>query len=137
MYKDKAQCCRGLLIAHSCATASRPADPTLQTYLQAFRKRVFGPSIQTDARTHTMSRFVSSFVAALLNLCWQHVLVDGVYVEVPVQLAVSGDDFSSFGTINGDLLENVSLNINTLFTVYLPSDVDEVSRCIPSMVLAA
>lgn len=74
-----------------------------------------------------MSRFASWFAAALLNLCWQHVLVDGVYVEVPVQLALSGDDFSSFGTINGDLEKNVSLSIDVLLTMCLPSVLDQYS----------
>lgn len=62
------------------------------------------PSSQSNGRA--MSRFASVLAAALLSLCWQ--LVDGVYVKVPVQLAVSGDEFTSFGTINGDLEENVS-----------------------------
>lgn len=68
-----------------------------------------------------MSRFASLFAAVLLNLCWQHALVDGVYVEVPVQLALSGDDFSSFGTVNGDLEKNVSLSINMFFVDVSPS----------------
>ena len=84
-----------------------------------------------------MSRFAAWFAAALLNLCWQHLLVDGVYTEVPVQLAVSGDDFSSFGTINGDLEKNVSLSINVLSTMCFPSALDQVSRCIASMTLDA
>ena len=54
-----------------------------------------------------MSLLASVFAAILLSLCW-HVSVEGVYVEIPVQVAVSGDDYSSFGTINGDLQENVS-----------------------------
>ena len=80
-----------------------------------------------------MSRFASLFAAAWLNLCCQHALVDGIYVEVPVQLAMSGDDYASFGTINGDLEENVRLDISTLFTMCLPSALDEVY--IASMVL--
>lgn len=57
-----------------------------------------------------MSHFASVFAAALLCLCWQS--VDGVYVKVPVHLVVSGDEFTPFGTINGDLEENVSIKYN-------------------------
>lgn len=53
-----------------------------------------------------MSRLVSVFAATLLSLCWQ-ISVEGVYVDIPVQLAVSGDDYFAFGSINGDLHENV------------------------------
>lgn len=52
-----------------------------------------------------MSRLVSVFAATLLSLCWQ-ISVEGVYVDIPVQLAVSGDDYFAFGSINGDLHEN-------------------------------
>lgn len=68
-----------------------------------------------------MSRFAWFFAATLLTLCWQ--LVDGVYVKVPVQLAVSGDEFTSFGTINGDLEENVSI-----FNMWLNNAFDASSR---------
>ena len=54
-----------------------------------------------------MSRFASVFVATLLTLCW-HKSVESVYVDIPVQLAFSVDDYSSFGSIKGDLQENVS-----------------------------
>ena len=53
-----------------------------------------------------MSRFTSALAAALLSLCW-HAAVDAAYVKTQVQLAVSGDDFFSFGSIFGDIQEDV------------------------------
>ena len=79
------------------------------TYLQAFHHTLPSPlkSSQNARTSHVMSLLASVFAVILLSLCW-HVSVEGVYVEIPVQVAVSGDDYSSFGTINGDLQENVS-----------------------------
>ncbi|KAL3137666.1 hypothetical protein ABBQ38_004941 [Trebouxia sp. C0009 RCD-2024] len=52
-----------------------------------------------------MFRLASVFAVTLLSLCWQ-VPVESVYVDIPVQLAVLGDDYFAFGSINGDVQEN-------------------------------
>ena len=94
------------------ATVSRPYSvrPTCRRFKLTLTLQV--ESRVKRARTsHVMTRFASVFAATLLSLWWHHALVECVYVKVPVQLAVSGDDFSSFGSINGDLEENVSLKL--------------------------
>lgn len=96
------------------------ADPTLRPN---WRFNTFLKSrLKSNARTsHVMSRFASVFVAALLSLCW-HVSVESVYVDIPVQLAFSVDDYLSFGSINGDLQENVSCAVTWWGLCVAPSD---------------
>ena len=54
-----------------------------------------------------MSRNCLRCATALLIL-FQCTLVSGVFVNFEVQLAISDDQFSPFGTIYGDVEENVS-----------------------------
>lgn len=72
--------------------------------------------LKSNARTsHVMFRLASVFAVTLLSLCWQ-VPVESVYVDIPVQLAVLGDDYFAFGSINGDVQENVRYAVMLCWT---------------------
>ena len=52
-----------------------------------------------------MSRTICIIAAVLLGLCFRS---ECAFVKLEVQLAISDDTFSSFGTIYGHVEENVS-----------------------------
>ncbi len=59
---------------------------------------------RVDALALVMSRTIRIITAVLLGLCLQS---ECAFVKLEVQLAISNDTFSSFGTIYGHVEENV------------------------------
>ena len=61
--------------------------------------------VNASANSLVMSRTICIIAAVLLGLCLQS---ECAFVKLEVQLAISDDTFSSFGTIYGHVEENVS-----------------------------
>ncbi len=61
--------------------------------------------VNASANSIVMSRTICVIAAVLLGLCLQS---ECAFVKLEVQLAISDDTFSSFGTIYGHVEENVS-----------------------------
>ncbi len=61
--------------------------------------------VNASANSCVMSRTICIIAAVLLALCCQS---ECAFVKLEVQLAISDDNFSSFGTIYGHVEENVS-----------------------------
>lgn len=93
------------------------ADPTCEmTYPQAFQTCCWLSQwhrVDAVVEARVMFRVPVTCVAVLLCLlaCTP---TEGVFVSFEVQLAISDDSFSSFGTIYGDVEENVSIRCSCL-----------------------
>jgi len=69
-------------------------------------RRFFAQRVNASANSRVMSRTICIIAAVLLGLCFQS---ECAFVKLEVQLAISDDTFSSFGTIYGNVEENVSI----------------------------
>ena len=79
-----------------------------------------------------MSRTICIIAAVLLGLCLQS---ECAFVKLEVQLAISDDTFSSFGTIYGHVEENVSNHPH--FSAYPQATDDILYNLTPEIVSGA